>query len=155
MNVSDERTRSLWMDIAVAPEANRLNENLTADTVVVGSGIAGLSTAYELAARGQSVVVLDRGAIGSGMTARTTAHLTSLCDDSFDKLIQTRGEDVAKQFYQSQAASIDRMEQIQANEAIDCDFRRLDGFLFPALGSDPSQLDSSRDSSRKAGMEVE
>jgi glycine/D-amino acid oxidase-like deaminating enzyme/nitrite reductase/ring-hydroxylating ferredoxin subunit len=155
MNVSDERTRSIWMDVAVAPEAERLNENLTADTVVVGSGIAGLSTAYELAARGQSVVVLDRGAIGSGMTARTTAHLTSLCDDSFDSLIQTRGEDVAKQFQKSQAASIDRMEQIQANEEIDCDFRRLNGFLFPALGSDPSQLDSSRDSSRKAGMEVE
>jgi glycine/D-amino acid oxidase-like deaminating enzyme/nitrite reductase/ring-hydroxylating ferredoxin subunit len=154
MNVSDERTRSVWMDTEVAPQAASLDQNLTADTVVVGSGIAGLSTAYELACRGQSVVVLDRGPIGSGMTARTTAHLTSLCDDSFDSLIKVRGVEVAKQFHQSQGASIDRMEEIQQAEQIDCDFRRLDGILFPALGSDPSELDSSLKSSRQAGMEV-
>ena len=155
MNVSDERTRSVWMDTEVAPRALALDQNTTAETVVIGSGIAGLSTAYELAARGQSVVVLDRGPIGHGMTARTTAHLTSLCDDTFDKLISLRGLEVAKQFYQSQAGSIDRIEQIQANESIDCDFRRLDGYLFPALGTDPSQLDSSLKSSRQVGMEVE
>lgn len=155
MNVSRERTRSLWMETEVAPQAGPLDQNTTADTVVIGSGIAGLSTAYELASRGQTVVVLDRGPIGFGITSRTTAHLTSLCDDGFDALIKVRGLEVAKQFYESQAASIDRMEQVQASESIDCDFRRLDGILFPALGSEIAQLDSTRDSSRKAGMEVE
>ena len=87
----------------VAPFAKTLERDESADTVVVGSGIAGLSTACELAARGQSVIVLDRGPIGSGMTARTTAHLTSLCDDTFENLITRRGVDVAKQFYLSQA----------------------------------------------------
>ena len=101
MNVGDERSRSVWMNVAGAPDAKPLDGDASADTVVVGSGIAGLSTAYELAARGQTVIVLDRGAIGSGMTARTTAHLTSLCDDSFDSLINKRGVDVAKQFYLS------------------------------------------------------
>jgi ribulose 1,5-bisphosphate synthetase/thiazole synthase len=51
MNVGDERSRSVWMNVAVAPEAKRLEGGASADTVVVGSGIAGLSTAYELAAR--------------------------------------------------------------------------------------------------------
>ena len=111
MNVSDERSRSVWMNVEVAPHAKSLERDESADTVVVGSGIAGLSTAYELAARGQSVLVLDRGPIGSGMTARTTAHLTSLCDDSFDSLIGKRGVDVAKQFYLSQASAIDRIEK--------------------------------------------
>jgi glycine/D-amino acid oxidase-like deaminating enzyme/nitrite reductase/ring-hydroxylating ferredoxin subunit len=155
MNVGDERSRSVWMNIGVAPDATRLEGDANADTVVVGSGIAGLSTAYELAARGQTVIVLDRGAIGRGMTARTTAHLTSLCDDSFDSLISMRGVDVAKQFYLSQASAIDRIEKIQGNESIECDFRRLDGYLFPALGTDPSNLDSSLEATRKAGMPVE
>lgn len=155
MNVSEERSKSVWMQTEVAPEASRLKRNLTADTVVVGSGIAGLSTAYELAARGQAVVVLDRGPIGKGMTARTTAHLTSLCDDSFDSLISTRGLDVAKQFYESQQASIDRMENVQQAEGIDCGFRRLDGYLFPALGTDPSVIDQSLQATRKVGMPVE
>ena len=155
MNASHERTRSLWMDVEVYPQARRLQQDINADTVVVGSGIAGLSTAYELAAAGQKIVVLDRGPIAGGMTARTTAHLTSLCDDSFASLIQVRGLDAAKQFHASQAASIDRIEQIQKSESIACGFRRLDGYLFPALGTDQSNLDSSLEADRKVGIEVE
>lgn len=154
MNASRERTRSIWMDTEVFPQASQLDRNVTADTVVVGSGIAGLSTAYELAAQGQKVVVLDRGPIAGGITARTSAHLTSLCDDSFASLIDMRGLDVATEFYQSQAASIDRIEEVQNIESIECDFRRLDGFLFPALGSDPSELDSLLEGDRKVGIEV-
>src|SRR5205085_9208587 len=76
MSASREHTRSIWMDVDVFPRAPLLDRDLTADTVVVGSGIAGLSTAYELSLLGQKVVVLDRGPIGGGITARTTAHLT-------------------------------------------------------------------------------
>jgi glycine/D-amino acid oxidase-like deaminating enzyme/nitrite reductase/ring-hydroxylating ferredoxin subunit len=155
MNASRERTRSIWMDTQVFPEASPLKQDITADTVIVGSGIAGLSIAYELSAKGQKVVVLDRGPIAGGITARTTAHLTSLCDESFAQLVDVRGLDIAKQFYASQAASIDRIEQIQANESIDCGFRRLDGWLFPALGSDPDQLDKNLEADRKVGIAVE
>ena len=51
------------MDVTVAPEAARLDGDKTCDTVIVGSGIAGLSTAYELAIKGQRVIVVDRGPI--------------------------------------------------------------------------------------------
>ena len=155
MNASREHTRSIWMDVDVFPRAPMLDRDVTADTVVVGSGIAGLSTAYELAVRGQKVIVIDRGPIAGGITARTTAHLTSLCDESFAGLIEVQGIGAARQFYESQAASIDRIEEIQATESIACDFRRLDGFLFPALGTDPSQLDSNLEADRKVGIEVE
>jgi glycine/D-amino acid oxidase-like deaminating enzyme/nitrite reductase/ring-hydroxylating ferredoxin subunit len=155
MNASRERTRSIWMDTEVYPGTDALDTNIAVDTVVVGSGIAGLSTAYELAARGQKVVVIDRGRIGGGMTARTTAHLTSLCDESFASLIEVKGVEVARHFYASQSASIDRIEQIQNAEAIQCDFRRLDGYLFPALGRDPSELDKNLEADRKVGIEVE
>ena len=87
MNVYDEHTRSLWMDAEVA-KAPALERSEDADVAVVGSGIAGLSCAYELVARGRSVIVLDRGDIGSGMTARTTAHLASALDDDYAKSAQ-------------------------------------------------------------------
>src|SRR4051812_2321816 len=140
VNVANEKTRSLWMEISM-PDAPALAENVRADVVVIGSGIAGMSTAYELATRGRSVVVVDRGGIGSGMTARTTAHLASALDDYYSELIKTRGRDVAQLTYESIAASIDRAEQIQAAEQIDCDFRRLDGYLFQAPDTPESELD--------------
>jgi ribulose 1,5-bisphosphate synthetase/thiazole synthase len=65
----DRRSRSLWMDIDVAPNARQLEGDQSCDTVVVGAGMAGISTAYELAIEGQKVVVIDRGAIAGGITA--------------------------------------------------------------------------------------
>ena len=115
MNVNDENTRSLWMDAEVA-KAPALERSEDADVAVVGSGIAGLSCAYELVARGRSVIVLDRGDIGRGMTARTTAHLASALDDDYAKLLKTRGLDCARQLYQSLLASINRLEEIQTSE---------------------------------------
>src|SRR5207248_8834742 len=111
----------------VAPAATALGGDETADVVIVGSGIGGLSTAYELSRRGKDVVVIDRGPIGKGMTSRTTAHLVAICDDSFDSFIKLRGRDAAKAYYQSQSAAVDRIEQIQSGEGIACNFRRLDG----------------------------
>jgi glycine/D-amino acid oxidase-like deaminating enzyme/nitrite reductase/ring-hydroxylating ferredoxin subunit len=142
------------MDTEVASDAPVLRRNETADTVIIGSGIAGLSTAYELAMRGKDVVVLDRGAICKGMTSRTTAHLTSMSDDGFDTVIKVRGEKAARLFYESHSAAIDRIEEIQQQHSIACNFRRLDGFLFPALGSEPSVLDDELKACRKIDVKV-
>jgi len=107
MNAAQEQTKSLWTDTPVA-DAAPLSGDQSADVAIIGAGIAGLSTAYELTARGRSVIVIDRGEIGSGMTARTTAHLASALDDFYSELIKARGIEVAKLVYQSQAAAISR-----------------------------------------------
>lgn len=155
MSVSRERSTSLWMNTPVFEEARVLDASLSADVIVVGSGIAGLSTAYELCTAGKSVIVVDRGPIGKGMTSRTTAHLTAQCDDGFDKLISRRGEDLAKLWYQSQAACIDRIEQHQRSLEIDCDFRRLTGHLFLAQGMEPDFIDKEYEATKTVGMPVQ
>ena len=159
MNASGEHTRSLWMRTEVLARAPRLESNLRCDTVIVGSGIAGLSTAYELSTAGQKVVVVDRGRIAGGMTARTTAHLSPVCDDGMSRLISLRGVEMARLFWQSQAAAIDRIEAIVRRHDIDCDFRRLDGYLFPAKGMTPEdakrQIDEELRAAREAGLPVE
>jgi glycine/D-amino acid oxidase-like deaminating enzyme len=104
VNARDEATRSLWMRVEVLPDAPVAKRALTADTVIVGSGIAGLSAAYELAGAGQKVVVVDRGSIAGGMTARTTAHLAPICDDTISSLIDLRGEEMARHRLRLQAA---------------------------------------------------
>src|SRR5918998_4649525 len=100
MNVTEERTKSVWMEAPVI-EAPSLDGDQKADVVVIGSGIAGLSTAYELAVRGRKVTVLDRGRIGGGMTARTTAHLASAFDDRYADVIDAHGVEAARVVYRS------------------------------------------------------
>jgi glycine/D-amino acid oxidase-like deaminating enzyme/nitrite reductase/ring-hydroxylating ferredoxin subunit len=154
MNVLAEHSKSLWMGTKVA-DAPALDRTEQADTIVIGSGIAGLSVAYELAARGQTVVVIDRGEIGGGMTARTTAHLSSSIDDSYEALIKLRGLEEARLYYQSQEAAIARMQANSQQGGIDCDFRRLDAYLFVAPGSDPKDLEREYEASRAVGLQVE
>jgi glycine/D-amino acid oxidase-like deaminating enzyme/nitrite reductase/ring-hydroxylating ferredoxin subunit len=148
-------SKSLWMSIAVAPHAIPLQGDERCDVVVVGSGIAGLSTAYELSERGRSVIVIDRGPIAGGMTARTSAHLAPLCDDLMSEMQKIKGEDQSKLFYESQAAAVDRIEEIQKKEGIDCDFRRLDGYLFQGDGMPVDVIDEELDAVRAVGAPVE
>src|SRR6195256_715559 len=154
-NSSDLRSTSLWMDIEVAPDARPLDGDQTCDVIIAGSGIAGISTAYELAVKGLQVMIVDRGRIAGGITARTSAHLAPLCDDLTAEMIKLRGEEISRAFYQSQAAAVDRIEAVRKRENIDCDFRRLDGYLFQALNTDSKIIDDELDAVRKVGAPVD
>ena len=155
MNVGDERSKSCWMDGAPTVAASPLDGDRTCDVVVIGAGIAGLSTAYELSRFGRAVIVIDRGAIGRGMTARTTAHLATELDDFYSELIRVRGEDEARLYYDSQVTAVNRIEAICRDEGIDADFARIDGFLFPALLEDRAALEEEYRACRKIGVDVE
>jgi glycine/D-amino acid oxidase-like deaminating enzyme len=81
------------MATAETPSEPKLQKNIRTEVCIVGAGIAGLTTAYLLASEGRSVVVLDDGAIGGGMTGRTTAHLTSAFDDRYVEMEKVHGEE--------------------------------------------------------------
>jgi glycine/D-amino acid oxidase-like deaminating enzyme/nitrite reductase/ring-hydroxylating ferredoxin subunit len=150
MNVTGERSKAIWRPVEF--DAPALQARTTTDVVVIGSGIAGLSVAYQLTKAGKDVVVIDRGPIGGGMTARTTAHLSSYSDDGFRELIAMRGLDIARAWQESQAAAIDSIEEIQRALGADVDFRRIDAYLFLAHGSDPAIIDKELVASAQAGM---
>src|SRR5687768_541060 len=101
MNSEYERSRSLWMEIAT-PSLPVLETDLQTEVLIIGAGIAGLTTAYELMRAGHEVAVVDAGRFGYGMTARTTAHLAFELDDFFHELIKQRDLDTARLWYQSQ-----------------------------------------------------
>lgn len=152
MNATEEVTRSLWMQHYPLLEAVPLRQKLETDVVVVGAGIAGLSTAYELRNAGFRVAVLDRGQIGGGMTCRTTAHLSPVCDDGMQYQLDRIGMDAAGAFYRSHGAAIDRIEEISRQEGINCNFARVNGYLIPAEETAETMI-GEFEASRKLGLE--
>src|SRR5438270_3164021 len=123
-------TASVWMGTFEVPTFSGLGSDARADVCVIGAGIAGLSTAYLLMKAGKKVIVIDDGPIGGGESARTTAHLANAMDDRIYVLEHVHGSEGARLIVQSHGAAIDRIEQIVQTEKIDCDFERLDGYLF-------------------------
>ena len=156
MNSKLEQTMSVWMQSGEIVVDTALTADITTDVCVVGAGIAGLTTAYLLLKEGKSVVILDDGPVGGGQTERTTAHLSNAIDDRYTEIESWHGPDGAKLAAESHTAAIDTIEAIVAREKIDCDFERLDGFLFSPPESEPSLLENELHAARRAGlMDVE
>jgi glycine/D-amino acid oxidase-like deaminating enzyme/nitrite reductase/ring-hydroxylating ferredoxin subunit len=145
-------TRSIWYDTASVTQRAKLSDHVTTDVCVVGAGIAGLSVAYGLARAGKRVVVLDLDQVGSGESGRTTAHLSNAIDDRYVTLEQARGETDARLAAESHTAAINRIEETIRLENIDCDFTRLDGYLFCGGEDTPALLDDELAAAHRAGL---
>lgn len=142
---------SLWMAEGPAPVLAPLATDLHVDVCVVGAGIAGMTTAYLLAREGRTVAVLDDGPVGGGQTLRTTAHLSNEIDDRYTFIEKLHGAHGAQLAAESHTAAIDCIERIVHEEAIVCDFERVDGYLFAPPG-DFDVLDRELDAARRAGL---
>src|SRR5436190_357717 len=155
MHQSGERAGanpSFWERTAQKFYTTPLTENLTADICVIGAGIAGVTAAYLLAREGRDVVLIDDGPVGGGMTARTTAHLVNALDDRYYELEKMIGQQFARLSAESHSAAIDRIETIVADENLNCDFGRVDGYLFLPPGGSVTDLKRELDAVHRAGL---
>ena len=146
------RHEPLWAATAQVPEFPPLSQPLHADACVIGAGIAGLTAAYFLAKAGRSVIVLDDGPIGGGQTCATSAHLTNMHDDRYFEVERLHGRDGARLAAESHTAAVDMIERICRVEGIECEFKRVDGYLFLAAGDRPQTLDKELEAAHRAGL---
>ena len=154
MKQTSAATQTSWFGtITDAPQFPSLTQDTNADVVVVGAGIAGLTTAYLLLREGKKVVVLESGELASGESGRTTAHLSNALDDRYTRLEHLFGEKGAQIAAASHGTAIDRIEEIVQEERIDCDFTRLDGYLFLPEDGDPKELDKELKAAHRAGLD--
>lgn len=148
--ITSGKNISFWTDTAIMPPLNPLKENLETDVVIVGGGIAGLTTAYCLAQSGKKVVLIEDGFIGSGETGRTTAQLATALDNRYYQLEKNFGKQKTKWIAESHKLAIDLVESIIKKENINCGFERVNGYLF----LHPSDKDSSLQKELKAASEA-
>ena len=149
-------TNSPWQVDDLTMQLAPLDGDEQTDVCIVGAGICGMTTAYLLAREGRSVVVLDAGPIGGGETGRTTAHLSNAFDDGYYRVERLFGERNSRLIADSHTVAIDTIEEIVRDEEIDCDFDRLDGFLFVPPDCSPHILEQEIAAAQRAGLrEVE
>jgi len=132
-----------------------ISEPLQVDVAVCGGGIAGLTTAYLLAKNGKSVALLEARELGSGESGRTTAHLMSAVDDRYCEIERKHGKDADRLVAKSSCGAVSMIESILKDNNINCDFERLNGYLFPEPDKADDVIAREFTSAKEAGMKVE
>ncbi|HEY5885068.1 MAG TPA: FAD-dependent oxidoreductase [Pyrinomonadaceae bacterium] len=152
MKTDNGESTSVWMPTPDTRAEPQLTADVETDVCIIGSGIAGMTTAYLLASEGRRVVVLDDGPVAGGETCRTTAHLVNAPDAYFTELERLHGEHHARLAAESHTAAIEKIEEIVRREEIACNFRRLDGYLYTEEGEPTDTLESELKATHRAGL---
>jgi len=132
---------------------------MSADVLVVGAGVTGITAAYLLKKAGSTVVLIERERVGSIDTGHTTAHLTYVTDVQLQKLVRDFGKDHAQAAWDAGAAAIDEIERIVGEEGIQCEFVRVPAYLHAPVGAsskkEASHLKKEADVAEKLGFEAD
>jgi gamma-glutamylputrescine oxidase len=104
-----------------APLREALRGELTADVCVVGGGIAGCSTALNLAERGYRVVLLEGKRIAWGASGRSGGQAIFGFAAGQDKLVAQVGRDAARRMFDVSVEALELLKERVARHAIDCD----------------------------------
>ncbi len=143
--------RSLWVDTAPAPDRAGRDLPAEADVVVIGAGIAGLTTAYGLARAGKSVVVLEAAQVASGVSGHTTAKLSAQHALKYATLTSRKGKPAATRYGRAQLEAIEWVARTSSELGIDCGFRRRDSFVYSTDSSQLGKLQQEADAA-EAGL---
>lgn len=100
---------SCWIDDAAALAYPEIDRSLHAETVVVGAGIVGLTTALRLAEAGHSVIVVEALRVGRQVTGGSTAKITTQHGLIYSHLITAMGAETAKLYADANREGIARI----------------------------------------------
>ena len=127
------------------------NESKTYETVIVGAGLCGLLTAYRLVEKGiHSIAVVDAGELAGGVTARTTAKITSQHGLIYDRLLQGLGREKAWAYAQANQEAVEAFAALA--ERFPCDFRRCGSVVYAAEEKDAEQVERELQAALRVGL---
>ncbi|MBW3672375.1 MAG: FAD-dependent oxidoreductase [Acidobacteria bacterium] len=144
-------SRSIWLATSEAPQLQRFDGRASADVVVIGAGITGLTAADLLTASGQKVIVLDMLEPGEGESGHTTAHLTVAFDEGYHSISKSIGDDAATLIAGASESAIDWLEK-RCRSLETGRFERVGGWVYTESADDVEMLQKEATASREAGL---
>lgn len=114
---------SLWWAPPL-PEFPPLSQDLDADVLVVGGGIAGLTLAYTLAEQGAMVGLLEAGWLAGESSGRNVGFLLAAPAEPYSERIALWGREGARAVLHIGRRNHQRIRQLVQSLGIDCDYQQ-------------------------------
>jgi glycine/D-amino acid oxidase-like deaminating enzyme/nitrite reductase/ring-hydroxylating ferredoxin subunit len=150
----DSSSQSPWQAGVYSPAEQQLVTDVV-DTIIVGAGITGITTALMLQKAGQKCIILEAGNVGFGTTGGTSAHLNTFFDATYPEIENDFGKEAAKQVADSGKEAFSIIKAFVDEYQIECDFEYKEGYLFSENKNETKQLKEILQSSANAGIAVE
>jgi glycine/D-amino acid oxidase-like deaminating enzyme/nitrite reductase/ring-hydroxylating ferredoxin subunit len=143
---------SYWMESTSTTAYPMLTGDIDIDVVIIGGGIAGLCTAWEVTEAGRTVALVEADRIAAGVTGYTTAKLSSLHTLIYAKLRRTLGPDAARLYAESQQQAVEQVAAVAARLDINCDLERVPGFTYVESSDRLDEIRAEVDAAAEAGL---
>ena len=124
------RTETCWIDTAPATRYPAVSRSFEGEVVVVGAGIVGLTAAWVLAKAGLDVTVLEAARVGRGVTARSTAKVTSQHGLALGRIAERHDEARARMYAEANAAGAAWVVETAGALGIECDLEARDAYAY-------------------------
>lgn len=133
---------SYWVDSTKTTNYSKLEKSIETDVCIVGGGITGIATAYLLSKENPelNITMLEADRMAMGVTANTTAKITSQHGLFYNYLYNSFGKDTAKGYLESNEEAIKLIENIVKEEKIECHFTKEDAYVYTCEEQNDKQI---------------
>lgn len=145
---------SIWKENVKKNSFDKLSSNKKCDVLIIGGGITGISSAYQLINKGLNVILVERNEIGGGITSRTTGKLTYLQNLIYSTLNNKYSYDIAYKYLNSQMDAINIVKNVILENNIDCNLDCQDSFLFTNNKDNISKIEEEKKVLERMGVVV-
>lgn len=144
--------KSLWhLTAPPFPATSSLTID-TADTVVVGAGLTGITTALLLARSGQRVILVEACRAGAVTTGNTTGKLSLLQADLLSEIEDTSGETALQAYLEANREG--QAWLTRELTRIGTEVREAPAFTYSTTSAARETIEREYSVSRKAGLDV-
>lgn len=133
--------KSYWIDsVKEQNKFSALEENIKTDICIIGGGLTGLSTAYNLSKYKIRTVLLEKDEICKQTSGNSTAKITSQHGLIYKYLTDSKGQDFARKYYEANENAIRNIKNIIDKEGIDCDLEYQPAYVFTQKVQDVQKI---------------